>query len=310
MKKISNTCFTLSMFLIAIGIFLNREMIVKTIVQTLLEREEVSFEYKNSYFLQYKFDYINNMDKFKLENKDDLMDLYYSVINNGSDTFDFYCPDDYKKCLNDVTAIAYDSQVLSTINGFVHPYNSFDTVETYYYSSGRVSLKINKTYSTEKINSLNTKVEEIVKNEVKNEKDEKKIIKIIHDYIVGHTKYDSDRTDNNVINYESNTAYGVLYQGYGICSGYADAMAIFLNYYGIPNYKVSSENHVWNAVLLTNEKGEKQWYHLDLTWDDPITSNGQDIIDDTYFLKTTEELKKLKDNQHNFDYKIYSELAI
>ncbi len=310
MKKISSACFTISLLAFAVGIFLNKDIIVKTVVQTLLEREEVSFEYKNSYYLRYKFNYINDMDEFKLRNKKDLMDLYYSVINNGSESFNFYCPSEYKKCLQNVTEIAYDSQILSTINGFVHPYNSFDTIETFYYSSGKVILNVNKTYSTEKINLINSKVEEIVEKEVKDETDERKIIKLLHDYIIGHTKYDSDRTDNNVINYESNTAYGVLYQGYGICSGYADAMAIFLNYYGIPNYKVSSENHVWNAVLLTNDKGEKQWYHLDLTWDDPITSNGQDIIDDTYFLKTTKELINLKDNQHNFDYDIYSELAI
>lgn len=310
MKKISSACFTISLLAFAVGIFLNKDIIVKTVVQTLLEREEVSFEYKNSYYLRYKFNYINDMDEFKLRNKKDLIDLYYSVINNGSESFNFYCPSEYKKCLQNVTEIAYDSQILSTINGFVHPYNSFDTIETFYYSSGKVILNVNKTYSTEKINLINSKVEEIVEKEVKDETDERKIIKLLHDYIIGHTKYDSDRTDNNVINYESNTAYGVLYQGYGICSGYADAMAIFLNYYGIPNYKVSSENHVWNAVLLTNDKGEKQWYHLDLTWDDPITSNGQDIIDDTYFLKTTKELINLKDNQHNFDYDIYSELAI
>ncbi|MBR6253443.1 MAG: hypothetical protein IKR04_06385, partial [Clostridia bacterium] len=81
-------------------------------------------------------------------------------------------------------------------------------------------------------------------------------------------------------------------------------MAIFLDYFDIPNYKVSSENHVWNAVML-----DGKWYHLDLTWDDPIISTGEQIVDDTYFLITTEELKKQTDNQHHFDETVYTELV-
>jgi hypothetical protein len=81
-------------------------------------------------------------------------------------------------------------------------------------------------------------------------------------------------------------------------------MALFLNYFGIPNFKVTSENHVWNAVYV-----DGKWYHLDLTWDDPILSNGKNIIDDSYFLITTKQLKKLNDSQHNFDENIYIELA-
>lgn len=132
----------------------------------------------------------------------------------------------------------------------------------------------------------------------------KNIIKIIHDYIIKNTKYDKERSDHNIIKYQSNTAMGVFFEGYGICSGYADAMAIFLNYYDIPNFKVASENHVWNAVFI-----EGKWLHLDLTWDDPIVSTGEDIIDDSYFLITTEQLKKLEDSQHHFDENVYQELV-
>ena len=42
-----------------------------------------------------------------------------------------------------------------------------------------------------------------------------------------------DEFVKNIIKYESNTAYGVLFEGYGICSGYADVMGIFLNRYNI-----------------------------------------------------------------------------
>ena len=81
-------------------------------------------------------------------------------------------------------------------------------------------------------------------------------------------------------------------------------MAIFLNYYNIPNYKVVSENHVWNAVYINNA-----WYHLDLTWDDPILSNGENVLEHSYFLITTEKLKSLDTTQHNFNENIFTEVA-
>ena len=80
-------------------------------------------------------------------------------------------------------------------------------------------------------------------------------------------------------------------------------MALFLNYFNIPNFKVASENHVWNVVFI-----DGQWLHLDLTWDDPILTSGEDVLDDTYFLITTSELNKLSDSQHHFDETIYVEL--
>ena len=81
-------------------------------------------------------------------------------------------------------------------------------------------------------------------------------------------------------------------------------MAIYLNKLGIKNYKISSEQHIWNYVYL-----DGRWYHLDLTWDDPVLSSGEEVLSDTYFLITTEELKKLNDSQHNFNTNIYQEIA-
>ncbi len=301
MKKI---LFVLFLLVGALVIYINREQIIKTIINSVIESKEVNLEYKNSYYLKYNFKYVDELETFKIKNKEDLINLYYTVINNGNEIFEFYCPEEYKNCINDVTDIANNPKELSVINGFVHPYNSFDTVETVYNSLGQVTLTIKKTYNYNDINKLNEKVEEIVKNEVKDEKNTKKIIRIIHDYIVKNTKYDKERSDHNIIKYQSNTAMGVFFEGYGICSGYADAMAILLNYYDIPNFKVASENHVWNAVYI-----EGKWLHLDLTWDDPIVSTGEDIIDDTYFLITTEQLKKLEDSQHHFDENVYQELV-
>lgn len=301
MKRIG-TFFILLGLLLCIGGY--KKEIMNFLIHNLIGTVEVDLKTKNEYYLDYKFNYIENVEEFSIANKKDLLNLYYTVINSGTSTFEFHCPESYTRCIKDVVDIANNQNYLSDINGFVHPFNSFDTVETTYDSLGRVKLKIVKTYTDVEIEELNKKVKEIITNEVKNKKESREIIKIIHDYIINNTVYDKLRADDNVIKYSSNTAYGVLFEGYGICSGYADAMALFLNYYKIPNYKVVSQNHVWNAVYL-----DDKWYHLDLTWDDPISDDGKEILDYTYFLITDDELKEINDAQHKYDATIFSEFV-
>jgi transglutaminase/protease-like cytokinesis protein 3 len=73
---------------------------------------------------------------------------------------------------------------------------------------------------------------------------------------------------------------------------------------GISNYKVSNDKHVWNSVYI-----DGKWLHLDLTWDDPINSNGRNSLIYNYFLISTEKLieqDKYKDTSaHVFNQEIY-----
>ena len=110
------------------------------------------------------------------------------------------------------------------------------------------------------------------------------------------------RSDSNVKTYKSDIAYGPLVQGYGMCGGYTDAMALILDYLKVKNYKISSENHIWNGVSL-NDK----WLHLDLTWDDPVISDGTETINHDFFLIDTEQLLKLEQKEHDFNQNVYLE---
>ena len=78
-------------------------------------------------------------------------------------------------------------------------------------------------------------------------------------------------------------------------------MSIFLDKIGVSNIKVATDDHVWNAIYL-NDK----WYHIDLTWDDPINNLKKDMIIYDYFMITTDELLNKNDNEHSFDKEIYS----
>ena len=268
------------------------------------EEKEVTLSASNDYTRDYDFNYVKRTDDFTPSNYQDLLNIYYTVLNSGEEEFSFYCTDEYSECINDVDSLANNQKVLSTINNFVHPFNSFRHLETSYDDYGKVTLKIEHIYSNNDIKLINAKVEEIEKEIWNSSMSNEDKIKEAHNYIINNSKYDKDRSDNNIVKYKSDTAYGSLLEGYSLCGGYTDAMELFLEDMGIKSYKISSENHVWNAVNLNNA-----WYHLDLTWDDPITTDGSDILEYNFFLITTSELSELEGEQHNYDKNVYSELA-
>ena len=136
-----------------------REELAQAFIEHIIPKEEVTLDYKNSYYLDYNYDYLNRVDEFNINNKKDLLDLYYTVVNDGYLTFKFYCPKDYPSCINDVEFLANNREDLSLINGFVHPYNSFEKIGTIYDSLGRVTLNIDKLYSNSDIAVINEKIE-------------------------------------------------------------------------------------------------------------------------------------------------------
>lgn len=291
--------------LIAFGLIFNyREDIMKFTVSKLRNNNKtIQLTYKNEYTRKKDYQYIQITDNFNVTKKEQFLNIYYTIVDSGIDEFTFYCDDEYKECQDDINEFAEDQKTLSNINSFVHPYNSFTSIKTEFDSLNQIKVKIEKAYTKEQIETLNQKIEQIKKEKIKNTTDSKEIIKIVHDYIINTSKYDIDRSDNNIKKYASTIAYGPLIEGYGLCGGYTDAMALFLDMYNIPNFKVISENHIWNAVYINNK-----WVHLDLTWDDPVSKDGQNILDYTFFLIDTNELEKLETNQHIYDKNVFIEV--
>lgn len=291
--------------LIAFGLIFNyREDIMKFAVSKLRnDNETIELTYKNEYTRKKDYQYVQITDNFNVTKKEQFLNIYYTIVDSGIDEFTFYCDDEYNTCQEDINEFAEDQKTLSNINSFVHPYNSFTSIKTEFDTLNKITVKIEKAYTDEQIETLNQKIEQIKKEKIKNTTDSKEIIKIVHDYIINTSKYDIDRSDNNIKKYASTIAYGPLIEGYGLCGGYTDAMALFLDMYNIPNFKVISENHIWNAVYINNK-----WVHLDLTWDDPVSKDGQNILDYTFFLIDTNELEKLETNQHIYDKNVFIEV--
>ena len=100
----------------------------------------------------------------------------------------------------------------------------------------------------------------------------------IHDYLVVNSYYDETLIKRS--------GYDLLVNGSAVCSGYAAAYQDLLSRTGITSVCVTSEamSHMWNLVKI-----DGQWYHVDVTWDDPTPDvNGQASHD--YFLLTDNEI--------------------
>lgn len=288
---------------LVLGIFLLSVVTYCNFTDTNLfdKREEIVLK-ENEYYLDRDFEFVQNYDD-EVHNYTELLNYIYHVVNTGSKEGTGYCVREYKNCAKDLEEIGNNKELLSTINNFVHPYNSFSSIIFTYNTKGEFDIKVNKIYSEENIVKINEVVDRVIKENIVDTMTTTQKLKIIHDYIIDNTKYDTLKSKNiNDMTYKSNTAIGVLLEGYGICSGYSDAMGIFLDKLGIDNYKISNDTHIWNLVKVNNK-----WLHIDLTWDDPIYE--QNLNRDTYFLITTAELEKLNDNTHSFNKTVFKEAA-
>ena len=314
MKKIIIPILCVS---IIICTFFFLEPITNLITNFISRTPQIVIKDANIYAKNENYLFVQKTNDFIPYSKGDLLNIFYSVLDNGWKQFTFYCPKEYTNCINDIKEISdSESLTLSHINNYVHPFNSFYNFQTIYSDSGEITLKINYLYSKEEIDAINSKVDELLETLIKDNMDDNTKIKTIHDYIINNSKYDTKKEQTGVSSYKSDSAYGPLFQGYATCSGYTDLMAIFLTKIGFNNYRIattedritySNQGHVWNAVYYNNN-----WLHLDLTWDDPVSNDNKDYLFYNYFLKTTKEINEADNGKtvvedHNFDKLFYLE---
>lgn len=309
MKAMKN--FLIIIFLLSVlGItLLYHEKIATYIIDNFIYRKTIVINEPNEYKRNYDFLYVQQTNDFYPKNIQDVYNIFYTILNNGWTNFAFFCDDSYTSCLTDIDNLTKNSDILSDINNFVPVFNTFDKISVYTNNFGKINVDVTYAYNETEINAINKKLDEFIKNNIKDYMQVEDKIRLFHDYVVENAEYDTERAelieqhldDSNSL-YESHIAYGPLLQGYAICGGYSDAMALFLDRIGVINYKIATDDHVWNLVKI-NDK----WYHLDLTWDDPVLSNGENIIMHNFFMITTEELEEINTGQHDYHKNIYLE---
>ncbi len=109
---------------------------------------------------------------------------------------------------------------------------------------------------------------------------------LLHDHICADVTY----TDAD----DSTNAYGALVGHKAVCEGYAYLTKLVMDLQHVPccvlrgtavSADGSEEGHMWNAVRL-----DGAWYHLDVTWDDPVSERDRNL-QHTYFNVTTEMIR-------------------
>ena len=299
MNKIINLVFTIILLSLILLVYLKIDEITDFFTGFMFDEKTVEIKEKNEYARDFGYVKFQNDDEFIPVDKESILNIFYNIFNDGYDEFTFYCPSEYEDCKDDVKTIGNDNVLLSKVNDYVHPFNSFKNLNAKVSRDGTVKVNVSKNYTNNEIDELNKRISDILYElNIDDLSNNVEKIRSIHNYIIKNVEYDDKMAKNNKSSYRSNTAYGALVQGYAICSGYSDAMALFLDELDIPNIKISSDEHVWNLVYI-----DGNWLHLDLTWNDTTNPKYQT----SYFLIDTETLLELDPEEHLFDENFYLE---
>lgn len=144
----------------------------------------------------------------------------------------------------------------------------------------------NYSGSTETMNNRINDAADSVIAEIPESYDTAHKLKYIHNYLVDNTVYDAESDDCDNI-------FGALIRHRTHCQGYSKTMSLFCDKLSVPSLIITGETngggHMWNMVNL-----DGNWYHIDVTWDDPDCGNRSSS---NYFLVSDSKIKET----HTFD---------
>ncbi len=164
-----------------------------------------------------------------------------------------------------------------------------------YINSGKeANYLIDEFSSKVEVDNAISQIEQVRNNILQNKKTKTyDNIKMVHDYLIENTEYDTTISKSNIYN-----IYGAMVNGEAVCEGYARSFKYLMDILGIPctlvigkgtNSEGRTENHAWNYVQIGDD-----WYALDATWDDPVSSSGwvSQSSKYRYFLKGSKDILK------------------
>lgn len=104
-------------------------------------------------------------------------------------------------------------------------------------------------------------------------------IQYIHNWLIDNLEYNTNPNEPHI-----RDVYGALINKKVVCEGYAKSFKFLLDELNIPCIIVSGtaensegkiERHMWNYVQINDI-----WYAVDVTWDDPILKNSNELPDE------------------------------
>lgn len=171
----------------------------------------------------------------------------------------------------------------TTTNGkltFSAPHS--DDALVYKYITGD---KTGFTSSEASAERLAKSVSEFLNNYITDEMNEYEKELAIHDFLVQNVSYSNVKKKEGYRSPKYHS-YGALVDHQAVCQGYSEAFELLCACCGLKCYVVTgsatndkgTSSHAWNMVLI-----DGNWYHVDVTWDDPIPEKKQDGISHEYF---------------------------
>ena len=111
---------------------------------------------------------------------------------------------------------------------------------------------------------------------------------ILHDRLIKECVY--SKSDGDI----SYTAYGALVNKKAVCEGYSRAYCLLLSKVGVESKCINNESaaHCWNMV-----KAAGDWYHVDVTSDDPAPDSSGYVLH-KYFLISYPKLNSYQSSNH------------
>ena len=235
-KKIFNL---LTLVLIIFSLF-NYKEISNFIVSNFIYNKNAIVEIsKGEYSKEIDYQFVQITDDFVAKNYQHLLNILYTILDSGNDSFSFYCDDKYKDCLNVIDDLIQNENntILADINNYVHPYYTYKSIVITTNNYGKVTVTLEKQYSKEDIIYVNEQLNIIDNTVAKELESNQEKIKAIHDYIITNTTYDIERAKNmdspTFKDSKTHTAYGLLTEKKSLCGGYSDLMSIYIHNLGI-----------------------------------------------------------------------------
>jgi len=302
------------------SIFIYREQIANFLLNTFIYNRDIDITVERNEFSRHSlnkdlsadFEFVQITDDFVARDFSHLLNIFYTMLDGGEIEFYFYCSESYSECQNDIFGKVLNKDngnYLSYINNFVHPFNSYSSVNVIANNFGRITVQITKQYSSEQIEFVLNEINLIKEKLITVDMGDREKIKLFHDYIINLVDYDKDRAqdmnDPRFRDSYTHTAYGLFKERLALCGGFSETMAIFLHSIGINNYLITGVAHVWNLIYIGEE-----WLHIDVTWNNPLTTSGEKFLLHDWFLITTQRLMELvidEADEHSFNPNIFIE---
>lgn len=152
----------------------------------------------------------------------------------------------------------------------------------------KITFKFTTRVSDEHKKEAEGVMDSWIKNNINQTDNEYTKVKKIHDFLVDSIDYEM-KSDITVNGHSVFDVTGALLDGQAVCDGYSKAFNEIAKRVGLETKRVTGDawndtysgGYAWNIVKVNGK-----WYHVDTTWDDPISYDGKRRKTYEYFLKS------------------------